>query len=664
MEVDYVEPEPERKLIIPKGTYKAKEIAPPEVEPLHLRYGQEQWEEGDLYDKEKQQKPIFKKKLTSVRMKRFGPAHFECRLTPIGDPTMVVEWLHDGKPLEAANRLRMVNEFGYCSLDYEAAYARDSGVITCRAINKFGVDQTSATLVVKDEKGLVEESQLPEGRAHRIDEMERIAHEGALYGVTTEEEIEKMKPEIVLLPESVQVLEGDTARFRCRVTGYPTPKVNWYLNGQLIRKSKRYRLHYDGIYYLEVTDIKSYDSGEVKVMADNNLGSAEHTVKLEIQQKEDFRTHLRRAPEAKTTEAAPEPGKIQFEVVKTEKAAEDSQKEVVMLKKTQRIVHEKATEESEELRSKFKRRTEEGYYESITAVELKSRKRDESYEDLLKKTKEDLLHHAKEKEEAEKKKEEERRKLTAKALKPERIKLSASMEAPKILERITSQTVAQGDEVKFRVRVVGRPDPECLWFKNGVQLEKSDRIYWFWPEDHVCELVIRNVRAEDSASIMVKASNKAGETSSHAFLLVQGKTKQKNTQQLQVLALTQTWNIYAQILVLVSAAKQVITFTQKLEDVNAKEKDTMATFECETSEPFVKVKWLKNDMDIFSGDKYRMHSDRKVHFLSVLVIDMRDDAEYTCVVVEDDVRTTARLLVEGGTGLLDPEPVSHDNCGL
>ena len=91
-----------------------------------------------------------------------------------------------------------------------------------------------------------------------------------------------------------------------------------------------------------------------------------------------------------------------------------------------------------------------------------------------------------------------------------------------------------------------------------------------------------------------------------------------------------------------------IIFTQNLADTSANEKDTMVTFECETNEPFTKVKWLKNNMEIFSGDKYRMHSDRKVHFLSVLVIEMRDDAEYACVLIDDEnIRTSARLNVEG-----------------
>ena len=100
--------------------------------------------------------------------------------------------------------------------------------------------------------------------------------------------------------------------------------------------------------------------------------------------------------------------------------------------------------------------------------------------------------------------------------------------------------------------------------------------------------------------------------------------------------------------IILPIGKQVLTFTQTLTEVNAKEKDTMATFECETNEPFIKVKWMKNNMEIFSGDKYRMHSDRKVHFLSVLMISMKDDADYSCVVIEDDaVITTSRLSVEG-----------------
>ena len=38
-----------------------------------------------------------------------------------------IEWLLDGKPLEYANRIMEVFEFGYAALDISAVYPRDTG---------------------------------------------------------------------------------------------------------------------------------------------------------------------------------------------------------------------------------------------------------------------------------------------------------------------------------------------------------------------------------------------------------------------------------------------------------------------------------------------------------------------------------------------------------
>uniref|UniRef100_A0A4W3IYW1 Ig-like domain-containing protein n=1 Tax=Callorhinchus milii TaxID=7868 RepID=A0A4W3IYW1_CALMI len=95
------------------------------------------------------------------------------------------------------------------------------------------------------------------------------------------------------------------------------------------------------------------------------------------------------------------------------------------------------------------------------------------------------------------------------------------------------------------------------------------------------------------------------------------------------------------------SAKQVITFTQELHNVHTKENSTMAAFECELSEPFFKVEWFKNGVSISTSEKYRTHSDRRIHFLSVLGIEMSDAAEYTCALVEDNsIQSTAKLIVE------------------
>lgn len=106
------------------------------------------------------------------------------------------------------------------------------------------------------------------------------------------------------------------------------------------------------------------------------------------------------------------------------------------LKRVERIIYEKVFEELEELRSKFKRRIEEGYYEVIIVVEFKFRKKDEFYEEFLRKIKEEFFYWIKELIEEEKKVFVEEGKIIILIFKFDKIELSFSMEVFKIFERI------------------------------------------------------------------------------------------------------------------------------------------------------------------------------------------------------------------------------------
>ena len=62
-------------------------------------------------------------------------AHFEATLIPAGDPTMKVEWFHNGKPLEASSRVQTFFNFGFVSMTMKEVMPRDEGVYTCKASN-------------------------------------------------------------------------------------------------------------------------------------------------------------------------------------------------------------------------------------------------------------------------------------------------------------------------------------------------------------------------------------------------------------------------------------------------------------------------------------------------------------------------------------------------
>ena len=78
------------------------------------------------------------------------------------------------------------------------------------------------------------ESQLPKGMdsVKKIQEMESLWNRAP--DAPEEEERVREAPVFVTKPEPVTVNEGDWARFCCRVTGYPRPRVMWLINGHTI----------------------------------------------------------------------------------------------------------------------------------------------------------------------------------------------------------------------------------------------------------------------------------------------------------------------------------------------------------------------------------------------------------------------------------------------
>merc|ERR1719471_33499 len=93
------------------------------------------------------QAPEFKTNIKDqCEVKEGGFAHFQARLEPMGDHTMKVEWLKDGKPVEDSSRIISFFNFGYVALKIKQVSSHDQGTYVCSATNAYGRTETKAQL--------------------------------------------------------------------------------------------------------------------------------------------------------------------------------------------------------------------------------------------------------------------------------------------------------------------------------------------------------------------------------------------------------------------------------------------------------------------------------------------------------------------------------------
>ena len=161
-------------------------------------------------------------------------AHFEAKIEPIHDPKLRVEFFHNGKPLQQANRIHTVCDFGYVALDISQLVSSDGGEYVCRAYNALGESKSVINLNIASKGSLDLSSQRPEG----LEQIKQLENKGK---VTREEDIATFqKPVFTTALQNVVMNENQSANLAARLipVGDPSMKVQWFKDGQILETGK------------------------------------------------------------------------------------------------------------------------------------------------------------------------------------------------------------------------------------------------------------------------------------------------------------------------------------------------------------------------------------------------------------------------------------------
>lgn len=176
-----------------------------------------------------------------------------------GTKPLDVYWLKDGKKVVPDIRFKTLEEDNSYTLLIIEALPEDSGMYECVAINSSGEARCDAECVV----------QAP---ASRKTPAKAPPSPGA-----------EKSPSLVEPLKSQSVKEGQTVAFRCKISGRPSPQIQWFKGDNVIKPSKYFQMQRDGdTCTLRITEAFPEDEGPYKCVATNSVGTVTTVAQLKV----------------------------------------------------------------------------------------------------------------------------------------------------------------------------------------------------------------------------------------------------------------------------------------------------------------------------------------------------------------------------------------------
>lgn len=275
----------------------------------------------------------------------------------------------------------------------------------------------------------------------------------------------------------VEIEERDNIKLSCKLSGTPEPILEWFINGRPVRSSPRLFTSFDGKYArFTLSNATPEDIGLYKVIATNSAGTSSSSSDVVVRRGTKRPQILEKLKDIEASESS----EVTFDT-----KISGSQKVEWFSGSTQifeggrfRII-EDAERQRYGLVIRDLRRNDEGSYKCVASNDAgKSTTRAELY-------------------------------VTEKEY------------APVFDDKDKTLVIPENRELNVGFRIRGLPKPNVVWYKNGIELEESNRVD-FRSRGDTYSLVIYKVSSGDTGKYKCEASNRHGTSACYLDLSVEG----------------------------------------------------------------------------------------------------------------------------------------------